>query len=273
MTRIAIVGAGNLGGAFAEGLIASGTVPLATLHCATRTEEGVTRLRARPGLAEATAGTDAVAAVTGADIVMLGVKPYAILELLSELGPHLKDGVTLVSLAAGVTVDELRGVAPGHSQVVRLLTNTPVQVRAATSLIAAAADVDADALAQVVALSDALGRTHVLDESLLEVATALSGSGPAYVYFLVEALRDAGTALGLDPDVALSLAGSMLDGAARLLAASDDDPAQLRSAVTSPGGMTAAAISVFEAAGLREIVEEALGAAVTRAAELSNPPA
>ena len=273
MTRVAIVGAGNLGGALAEGLVASGDVPLTQLHCVTRTDEGAARLRARPGLADVTVGTDARAAVTDAAIVLLGVKPYAILGLIGELGPHLRQGATLVSLAAGVTLDELRGVAPPHSHVVRFMTNTPVQVRAATTLITAAPDVDAGALAQVVALSDALGATHVIDEALVDVATALAGSGPAYVFLLVEALRDAAAGLGIDPEVALALASSMLDGAARLLVASDDDPAQLRRAVTSPGGMTAEAIGVFETAGLRGIVAEALAAAVARAAELASPPA
>ncbi len=269
---IAIVGAGNLGGAVAAGLVASGAVQLTELRCVTRTEDGAARLRARPGMAEAHVVTDAAAAVVGADLVMLGVKPYAMLDLLRGLGPQLEASVTIVSLAAGVGLDELRSAAPEGAQVVRLMTNTPVQVRAATSLVAAAPDVDPDALARVIALSDAIGRTHVIDESLFDAATALAGSGPAYVFLLVEALRDAAVALGLDRAVALAMAGSMVDGAARLLAASDHDPAELRRAVTSPGGMAAAAIAVFEDAGLRSTVADALAAAVARAAELQAGP-
>jgi pyrroline-5-carboxylate reductase len=269
---IAIVGAGNLGGAVAAGLVASGAVPLDALRCVTRTEDGAARLRARPGMAEVQVGTDAAAAVAGADLVMLGVKPYAVLDLLRGLAPRLEAGVTLVSLAAGVGLDELRDAAPQGAHVVRLLTNTPVQVRAATSLVAAASDVDPDVLARVVALSDAIGRTHVVDESLLDVGTALAGAGPAYVFLLVEMLRDAAVTLGLDPAVALEMARSMVDGAARLLTASDDDPAELRRAVTSPGGMTAAAIAVFEEAGLRSTVTDAVAAAVARAAELQAGP-
>jgi pyrroline-5-carboxylate reductase len=269
---IAIVGAGSLGGAVASGLVASGAVPVDGLRCVTRTEEGAARLRARPGLAEVRVSTDAAAAVVGADLVMLGVKPYAVLDLLHDVGPRLEAGVTLVSLAAGVGLDELRAAAPHDAQVVRLMTNTPVQVRAATSLIAAASDVDRDALARVIALSDAIGRTHVIDESLFDAATALAGSGPAYVFLLVEALRDAAAGLGIDPAVALTMATGMLDGAARLLTASDDDPSELRRAVTSPGGMTAAAIAVFEEAGLRSTVADALTAAVARAAELQAGP-
>ena len=265
---IAIVGAGNLGGAVAAGLVASGAVPVEQLRCVTRTEDGAARLRARPGMAEVRVGTDAGAAVVGADLVMLGVKPSALLELLRDVGPQLEAGVTLVSLAAGVGLDQLRESAPRGVHVVRLMTNTPVQVRAATSLVAAAPDIDPDVLARVVALSDAIGRTHVIDEALFDAATALAGSGPAYVFLLVEVLRDAAVGLGLDPAVALAMASSMVDGAARLLVASDDDPAELRRAVTSPGGMTAAAIGVFEEAGLRSIVADALTAAVARAAEL-----
>ena len=272
--RVAIIGAGNLGGAVASGLVASGAVALDELRCVTGTEEGATRLRARPGMADVHVGTDAAAAVAGADLVLLGVKPYLVLELLGELAPALEPGVTLVSLAAGIRLDELRGAAPAGAQVLRLMTNTPVQVRAATSLVAAAEDVDPAALARVVALSDALGGTHVLDETLFDAATALAGSGPAYVFLLVELLRDAGASLGLDADVALAMARGVLDGSARLLAATGDDPAALRRAVTSPGGMTAAAIEHFERAGLGGIVTDALAAAVARAAELqAGPPA
>ena len=273
MSRVAIVGAGNLGGAVAEGLVASGAVALADLRCVTRTPEGAARLRARPGLTDLTVTTDAAAAVSGADVVMLGVKPYAVIDLLHELGPHLAPGATLVSLAAGVGLAELGAAAPAGSSVVRLMTNTPVQVRAAVSLVAAAPEADDAAVARVVALSDALGSTHVIDESLFDAATALAGSGPAYVFLLVELLRDAAVGLGLDADEALAMTRGMVDGASRLLQASGEDPAALRRAVTSPGGMTAAAVGAFEEAGLRTIVAEALAAAVARAADLADPTA
>ena len=274
---VAIVGAGNLGGAVAAGLVASGTVDASALRCVTRTEGGATRLRGRladvPGGADVVVTTDAVAAVDGAEVVMLGVKPYAILDVLRELRPRLAPGVTLVSLAAGVGLDDLVASAPAGAQVVRLMTNTPVRVRAAVSLVAAAPGTDAVAVARVVGLADALGTTHVLDESLFDAATALAGSGPAYVFLLVELLRDAGVALGLEAHAALAMARGMVDGAARLLVTSGDDPGALRRAVTSPGGMTAAAIAVLEDAGLRDTVAQALAAAVARAAELAAPPA
>lgn len=273
MSVVAIVGAGNLGGAVAEGLVAAGAVGVADLRCVTRTPQGADRLRARPGLAAVDVTSDAPGAVAGADVVMLGVKPYALLDVLRELGPHLTPGVVLVSLAAGVSISEMTAVAPADSSVVRLMTNTPVQVRAAVSFVIAAPGTDPDALARVGALSDALGSTHAIDESLVDTATALSGSGPAYIFLLVELLRDAAVGLGLDAAEALAMTRGMVDGAARLLIASDEDPAALRRAVTSPGGMTAAAVGVFEDAGLRTIVAEALAAAVARAAGLADPPA
>jgi pyrroline-5-carboxylate reductase len=109
----------------------------------------------------------------------------------------------------------------------------------------------------------------VLDEALLDAATALAGSGPAYLFLLVECLRDAGVALGLATDVAEAMAVTAMDGAARLLRASGEDPAALRAAVTSPGGMTAEAVEILEDAGLRAAVTDALAAAVARAAELA----
>jgi pyrroline-5-carboxylate reductase len=270
--RITIVGAGNLGGAVAAGLVASGAVALDELRCVTRTPEGAERLRARAGLADLDVAQDAAAAVAGADIVMLGVKPYMIDDVLGELAPHLAPGVTLVSLAAGVTLDQLAKAAPAGAKVLRLMTNTPVEVRSAVSLLAVADGVDAETLTQVVALSDALGSTHVLDETLFDAGTALAGSGPAYVFLLVELLRDAGVALGIDAEASLAMTRVVLDGAARLLAASDGDPVALRRAVTSPGGMTAAAVGSFEEAGLRSIVVDALAAAVARASELRQGP-
>jgi pyrroline-5-carboxylate reductase len=274
--RVTIVGAGNLGGAVAAGLVRSGTVPAGDLRCVTRTPEGAARLRARDGLADVAVTQDAAVAVAGADVVMLGVKPYATCTLLTDLGPHLDPGTVVVSLAAGVDLAALAaaaGTAPADVALVRLMTNTPVQVGAAVSLVAAAPGTDAAAVATVVTLADALGTSHVLDEGRFDAATALAGSGPAYVFLLVELLRDAAVTLGLDADEALAMARGMVDGAARLLVTSGDDPAALRRAVTSPGGMTAAAVAVFEDAGLRTTVAEALAAAVARAAELADPPA
>ena len=277
--RVTIVGAGNLGGAVAEGLVASGALAVDALRCVTRTVDGAARLRARPGLADVTVVSEegdgaggVAAAVSGADVVMLGTKPAVVCDVLRELAPHLAEGATVVSLAAGVGLDLLRAAAPAHDgAVVRMMTNTPVQVRAAVTLVAAAPDADPDALAAVVALADALGTTHVIDEAVFDAATALSGSGPAYVFLLIELLRDAAVGLGLEADAALAMTCATVEGAAQLLRATAEDPAELRRQVTSPGGMTAAAIAVFEAADLRGSVADALAAAVARAAELRAP--
>jgi len=267
---VAIVGAGNLGGAVAAGLLAADAVERSRLRCVTASEASAQRLRDVLGEGVAVS-TDAVTAVQGADVVMVGVKPPKVTALVRELSAHLAPGVTLVSLAAGVDVADLVAAAPADAQVVRVMTNTPVRIRAATSLVCAPDDVDPAALARVVALTDALGTTHVLDESLLDAATALAGSGPAYLFLLVECLRDAGVALGLEEDAAQAMAVTAMDGAARLLLASGEDPAALRAAVTSPGGMTAQAVRVFEEAGLRATTVDALAAAVARARELQRP--
>jgi pyrroline-5-carboxylate reductase len=267
---VAIVGAGNLGGAVAAGLLAAGAVAPARLRCVTASDASAERLRTVLG-ADVTVSTDAVAAVRGADVVMVGVKPPKVIGLLRELSEHLEPGVTLVSLAAGVGLSDLVAAAPAGAPVVRVMTNTPVRIRAATSLVCAPEGVDPAALARVVALTDALGTTHLLDETLLDAATALAGSGPAYLFLLVECLRDAGVVLGLGRDAAQAMAVTAMEGAARLLLATGEDPAALRAAVTSPGGMTAQAIRVFEDAGLREVTVEALRAAVARARELQRP--
>jgi pyrroline-5-carboxylate reductase len=266
---VAIVGAGNLGGALAAGLLAAGAVRADRLRCVTATPASADALSERLSVGPGVVGTDAHAAVHGADVVMLGVKPPKVVPLIAELAAELAPGAVVVSLAAGVDLATLGAALPAGTPVVRVMTNTPVRIRAATSLLSVAPDTDARALALVERLFGALGATHVIDEALLDVATALAGSGPAYVFLLAEVLRDAGVTLGLAPDAAQSMAATMLEGAARLLEGGEADPVALRSAVTSPGGMTAEAIAVFEADGLRATALKALRAAVARAAGLA----
>jgi len=280
MTRIAILGTGSLGGAVAAGLLAADVVRREDLACVTATEAGAARVAAALGV---TAGTDARAAVTDADVVLIGVKPPSVVPLLRAVGPDLARDAVVVSLAAGVALADLAAALPPGTAVVRVLTNTPVRVRAAASLLVAPAGIDPAALARVTRLTDALGTTHPLAESQLDVATALAGCGPAYVFLVAEALVDAAVALGLDPGTAMALTVGTLAGAARLLAdpvtrgggpAAAADPAALRREVTSPGGMTAAALAVLEDAGLRAAFRAALAAAADRATTLAaGPPA
>jgi pyrroline-5-carboxylate reductase len=201
---------------------------------------------------------------------MLGVKPPKVVALLADLASELAPAAVVVSLAAGVELAALADAAPVGTAVVRVMTNTPVRIRAATSLLTAADGIDPQALATVEHLFAALGATHVVDERLIDVATALAGSGPAYLFLLAEVLRDAAVTLGLAPEEAQAMAATTLEGAARLLGGGTQDPVALRAAVTSPGGMTAEAVRVFEDAGLRASAVEALRAAVDRAAELAR---
>ena len=269
---VAIVGAGNLGGALAAGLLESGAIPPERLRCVTATSASAAALTERLAVGAEVVGTDALAAVRGADVVMLGVKPPRVAPLLATLASELAPGVIVVSLAAGVDLATLVAAAPAGTSVVRVMTNTPVRIRAATSLISAPAGIEPRVLATVEGLFVALGATHVIDETLIDAATALAGSGPAYLFLFAEALRDAGAALGLVPEVAQAMTATMLEGAARLLEDGTADPVALRAAVTSPAGMTAAAIAVLEAQGLRGSLLDALGAAVVRAGELAQHP-
>lgn len=266
--KVAIVGAGNLGGAFAHGLLDAGLIAPADLACVTESVASADALRAR--LPEGVSvGTDASAAVAHADVVMLGVKPPKVVGVLRGLAPVLAADAVVVSLAAGVRLTELVAAAPTGQPVVRVMTNTPVRVRAATTMIAVAEGVADAHVARIVTLCEGLGATHVIDESLMDAATALAGSGPAYLFLFVECLRDAGVALGLDAATAQAMASTAIAGASVLLEDGAADPVALRAAVTSPGGMTAAAIAAFEDAGLRDTVRAALSAAVARAEELA----
>ena len=212
-----------------------------------------------PGLnvqAEPLAGVDA----------MVAVKPDAVDAVCAALATG---GVRRVlSIAAGIPLARLeRNLAPGTA-VVRAMPNTPALVGQGAAAIAAGTVAGEDDLAWARTILESVGTVHVVDESLLDAVTGVSGSGPAYVFLLAEALVDAGVAVGLDHDTSVALTTQTLVGAATLLARREKTAAELRIDVTSPGGTTAAGIAVFEAAGFRELVAEVVAAATRRAREL-----
>lgn len=264
--RIAVLGGGVMGETLLSALLASGH-PRDGLVVSEKLPERAQELRAR----HAVEVTDPRSAVEGADVVLVVVKPQDVAGLLDEVGPAVSSGATVVSLAAGVRIATLEQRLADGVAVVRAMPNTPALVGQGMFGVSAGAGCDEARLARVVELLGTGGRVVVVPEDQQDAVTAVSGSGPAYVFYLAEAMIDAGVAEGLDPATARVLAEQTIAGAAALLADADDEPAELRRRVTSPHGTTHAAITTFDEHGVDAGLRAGVRAAARRSAELSGP--
>jgi pyrroline-5-carboxylate reductase len=265
MTRIAVLGAGKIGEALLAGLLASGR-PAEELVFTERHPERAAELTERHGVA----AVDVATAAAGSDIVVVAVKPQDIAPVLIELAPALRPGTLVVSLCAGLPTALFEGALPAGTPVVRVMPNTPMLVGEAMSAISPGTRATDHHLATVEKLLAAVGRVIRVPESQQDAVTALSGSGPAYFFFLVEAMIDAGILLGLPRAVAADLIVQSAFGAARMLRESNDHPVILREAVTSPAGTTIAAIRELERHGVRAALIAAIEAARDRSVELGR---
>jgi pyrroline-5-carboxylate reductase len=218
------------------------------------------------------ATADNHAVIAACDVVILAVKPQVMAKVVSELQPSLaRKAVLLISIAAGTTLARLTEWTSAQQALVRCMPNTPALVQAGASALYANAHVSAEQRATATSILQAVGLVCWLDnEAQMDAVTALSGSGPAYFFLMLEALQSAGVALGLSSDVARSLALQTAYGSAKLALSSDVDAAELRRRVTSPGGTTEAAIRQFESEQFRDIVARALQKAAARSAELAK---
>ena len=266
MQRIAILGGGRMGEALLAGLLDAGydaaSLAVAEQH-APRREELTARA---PGVR---IGPSAAWAVADAQVVVVAVKPGDVAAVLEGAREALPEDALVISIAAGVTIADLEAAAPGRA-VVRAMPNTPALVgRGATAIAGGARATDED-LATAETLLGHVGMVARVPEHLLDAVTGLSGSGPAYVFLVVEALTEAGVLNGLPRDLAEQLVAQTVLGAAELLAASDDGPEGLRAQVTSPGGTTAAGLAALEARTVRAAFLEAVTAATERSRELGR---
>jgi pyrroline-5-carboxylate reductase len=210
--------------------------------------------------------------IQGPTAVVLAVKPQAMAEVLGEVAPLARPGSVVLSVAAGWTIGNFQKVLGSEAAIVRAMPNTPAAVGRGVSVLCANAQVSAEQRALCGALLAAVGEVHWIDdETLMDAVTGVSGSGPAYVFYLAECLAEAGIAAGLPRDLAAGLARATVSGAGELLHRSPLAASQLRENVTSPGGTTAAALEVLRAEeGLKALMEKAVAAAVRRSRELSS---
>jgi pyrroline-5-carboxylate reductase len=263
--RIAILGAGKIGEALLSGLLRSGRAP-AELCFAEQAATRAAEITARYGVAE----VSSVAAAESADVVVIAVKPPDVGALASEIASALRPQALVVSVAAGISAAFLEGQLRPGSRVVRVMPNTPMLVGEGMSVIAAGSHAGVEDLARAEELLGAVGKVVRLPEAQLDAVTALSGSGPAYVFLLAEAMIDAGVLIGLTRPIATELAVQTVLGSAVMLRDSGDSAARLREAVTSPGGTTAAALRRLEDRGFRAALTDALEAARDRSREMAG---
>jgi len=260
--RLQVIGGGKMGEALLGGLVADGWAAVDELHVVEPDGER------RAVLAEALPGISiGDSAVAGVD-TLVAVKPHVVADVcagLAELGVP-----RVLSIAAGVTTAAMEAALGGGVSVVRVMPNTPSLVGQGAAAVAGGTEATSADIDWATGILGAVGEVVVVDESLIDAVTGLSGSGPAYVFLLAEALMAAGEAEGLPRDVAVTLTEQTLLGAATLLRESDDPPSTLRENVTSKGGTTAAGLAVFEAAGFRGLVAEVVAAAASRSRELGT---
>ncbi len=264
---IGFLGAGNMAEALVRGLVQGGVVAPEKIIASGPRGERMAEL-AETYRIETT--TDNAALAKQADILVLAVKPQilerVVREIASSIGPH----TLIISVAAGVDTAAIESHLPSGARVVRAMPNTPALVRAAATAISRGRHATEADLREAKTIFDAVGLTIVLDESQLDAVTGLSGSGPAYIFLILEALADAGVKVGLSRRSAQRLAAQTVMGSAKLLLDTDEHPGRLKDMVTSPGGTAIAGLHTLEEGGLRTTLINAVETATKRARELGR---
>ncbi len=267
MTRLGFIGGGNMTEALISGILKAKLVEPSRVVVSDVREERWRHFVSRYGIK----GTrDNLEVVRECDTVLLAVKPQQVKEVLEEIAGTIGDHHLLISIAAGVTVRLIEGKIGGAVPVVRVMPNTAAMVREAATAIAPGAHANQGHVDTVLALFNSIGTAVVVDEEQMDSATALSGSGPAYVFYLIEALVEAGEEQGLSREVAHELAVQTVCGAGQMASQTMEDPAELRKKVTSPGGTTEAAIKLLDEKGWKKLMREAVKAARVRSEELAQ---
>ncbi|MFP3462644.1 pyrroline-5-carboxylate reductase [Arthrobacter globiformis] len=271
--RIAFLGCGSMNEAILGGLLEGGTDPMEIVATVRRAERAAE-------LAERHAGITAIAgseepdnnkqAAKGAGIVILGVKPVGIAELAREVSGSLAPDTIVISVAAAVSIAQLEAALPAGQPVIRTMPNTPAKLGRGVVSVSAGTNCSPEQLQRAKDILGAVGTVVEIPEEQVDALSAISGSGPAYAFYLAEAMAAAGVELGLDEELALLLARETVAGAGLMLAEPGAEPSALRKAVTSPNGTTERAIATFDDRGMPAIIAAGARAAADRAAEITK---
>lgn len=255
------------------GLIKGGTDPadiVATVRRAERAAELAERHHGITAIAAEEEPENNKQAVTGSDVVILGVKPVGIADLAREIGDALAPHTIVISVAAAVSLEQLEAALPAGQPVIRTMPNTPAKLGRGVVSVSPGTNCSAAQLQLAKDLLVAAGTVVEVPEHQVDALSAISGSGPAYAFYLAEAMAAAGVELGLDPELSLLIARETVAGAGFMLAEPGADPTALRKAVTSPNGTTERAIATFDERGLPAILADGARAAAARAAEITR---
>jgi pyrroline-5-carboxylate reductase len=266
--KIGLMGAGRMATALARGLVRAEMVPAGAIVACDPSAE------ARSAFAREIPGTTVDAAnaadVSRADVIILAVKPQTMTEALLALRTSIRSDALVVSIAAGVTLGRLEASLPNGQRVVRVMPNTPCLIGLGASGFALGTRATKDDAKLVASLFSAVGVAFEMPEKLLDAVTGLSGSGPAFVYSMIEALAAGGVAEGMSRELACELAARTVSGAAEMVLQTRETPAVLRDRVTSPGGTTLAGLGVLRERGFAEAISDAVRAATRRSVELGQ---
>lgn len=271
LPAVAILGAGSMGGAILSGLLAPGVTVDGGIRVTNRTEGKAALLRSAQVASFSTESDPRanLAAVTGAGLVLVAVKPSMVPDLLAEIAGALDPEAVVVSVAAGVTTATMEALLPDPVAVLRGMPNTPAIVGRAVTGLSAGSRAGKRHLALATALFGTVGTVVVVPEERIDALSTISGSGPAYVFYLIEQLTKTAVSLGFSDAQAATLVNTTFLGASELLAASGATPEELRLQVTSPRGTTERAIAQLESADLEGLFDRATAAALARARELA----
>lgn len=270
--QIAILGAGSMGGAILSGLIAAGSSPenITASTASAASAKALTEKFSIKAFDQETTASANAQAVAGADILLLAVKPAKVIETLQEVSGAVKDGVLVISVAAGITTSAMEQAIGSKASVIRAMPNTPSIVGHGVTGIAKGESANDAQLATAKELFETVGQVLIVDEDKINALSTISGSGPAYVFYFAEKLMTAAKNLGFSEKEANLMVRATFLGSATLLAASSETPETLRAQVTSPNGTTMQATAKFDEANLEKVFIEATEAALARAIELGK---
>ncbi len=263
---VAVLGAGKMGGLLLQAFLKNHLFAPENLHGTVQHEERAIALSAQFGV---DVSTDNVAAAQASDLILLGVKPVQVHDLVQQIRPALRPGKLLISFAASVKTRAIEEAAGMDIAVVRAMPNTPSMLAAGIAALCRGRFVTDEQMALASRVFEAVGRTVIVDEKHMDAVTGLSASGPAFIYIILESLAEAGVKVGLPRDVATLLAAQTTYGAARMVLETGYHPALLKDAVTTPAGCTIDGILELEEGGLRVTLIKAVMRAAQRAKELA----
>lgn len=265
--RVAILGTGKMGGILLQAFLKNNLLGPDQIFATVHHPERAQALSAQYGIEM---GTDNLAAANQADVILLGVKPVQVPALVEEIRPALSPEKTILSIAASVKTRSIENAAACDLAVIRAMPNTPAMLAAGVTALCAGRFVGQRQMAIAQRIFQTVGRTVIVDEKHMDAVTGLSGSGPAFLYIIIEALAEAGVNVGLPRDVATLLAAQTTLGSARMVLETGYHPALLKDAVTTPAGCTVDGILELEEGGLRVTLIKAVKRATQRARELAN---